>query len=408
MNKWDEFFGPNAGYAAELYERYQQDPASIDASSRAFFDSNPPPPEILARLAVMPGAAEVVPGTYGSAAKVAAAFNLAQSIRWYGHWAADLDPLGSPPPDDPALHLETYGLSEADLKAIPASIVGGIAGERSSTAWEAIQYLRQVYSGKVGHDYLQILNAEERRWLREAAESGRFSVEKNPIDPLEILRRLTQVEVLEHFLQRSFVGKTRFSIEGLDVLVPLLDVVIGSAAEAGFSNVLLGMAHRGRINLLAHILNKPIDQILAEFKDPLLRRALQNEPDGWTGDVKYHAGASRIINADDNPRTIYLTVQMAPNPSHLEAVNPVIEGMARAAGTHARAVDSAIRIPCRPAPCADPFLIRAGLSCACSSRARKNDRSRARRPWRRRAPCRHCAIAARPRWRRKARRKRRC
>jgi 2-oxoglutarate dehydrogenase E1 component len=334
MNLWDEFFGPNAGYVLELYERYQRDPASVDAASRAFFDQNPPPAAVLTSLVSAPS--QVAARAAGpDPAKVTAAFSLAQSIRWYGHRAANLDPLGSPPPGDPSLRLETYGLSDADLKAMPASVVGSVAGERSSNAWEAIQYLRQVYSSTVGHDYLQILNVEERDWLRKAVETERFSVEKVPLDSLAILRRLTQVEVLEHFLQRSFVGKTRFSIEGLDVLVPLLDEIIRPAAEAGFSNVLLGMAHRGRINLLAHILNKPVNQILAEFKDPLRRRALQNEPDGWTGDVKYHAGGSLVIQNGDESRTIHLAVQMAPNPSHLEAINPVIEGMARAGGTRA-------------------------------------------------------------------------
>ena len=100
--------------------------------------------------------------------------------------------------------------------------MGGIAGARMQTALEAVQYLRKVYSASVGHDYLQVRNAEERAWLREAAESGRFSVEQMPVDPLLILRRLTRVETFEHFLQRSFVAKTRFSIEGLDVMVPLV------------------------------------------------------------------------------------------------------------------------------------------------------------------------------------------
>ena len=332
MNLWDEFFGPNAGYALELYERYRRSPMDVDEATRSFFDNNPPPAallegQIVKTMPVEAGLAGLDP------VKISSAFNLAQSIRWYGHFAARLDPLESPPPGDRSLDLETHELTEADLQDIPAAAMGGIAGARMQTALEAVQYLRKVYSASVGHDYLQVRNAEERAWLREAAESGRFSVEQMPVDPLLILRRLTRVETFEHFLQRSFVAKTRFSIEGLDVMVPLLDEVIGKAAESGIYNILLGMAHRGRLNLLAHVFNKPIDQILAEFKDPLLRRVLQNEPDGWTGDVKYHAGARRYIDTDDDPHTLELTVQMAPNPSHLEAVNPVIEGMARAAGT---------------------------------------------------------------------------
>ncbi|HVP21611.1 MAG TPA: 2-oxoglutarate dehydrogenase E1 component [Anaerolineaceae bacterium] len=337
MDQWHEFYGPNMGYVLELFERYQADPSSIVPAWRAFFDSTLPPGEELAPTRSSPSpiiqADKALPGL--DASKVVSVLNLAQAIRWYGHWAARLDPLGSPPPGDPSLLLETYGLTERELAAVPASLIGGIAGKRTQTALEAIQFLRKIYSGSVGHDYLQIRNAAERDWLREAAESGRFSIAQSPIDPVNILHRLTQVEVFEHFLQRTFVAKTRFSIEGLDVLVPLLDVIVGASAESGIYNILIGMAHRGRLNLLAHILQKPIEQILAEFKDPLRRRDMQNEPEGWSGDVKYHAGASRIIDTDNDPNTIDLTIQMAPNPSHLEAVNPVIEGMARAAGTRA-------------------------------------------------------------------------
>ncbi len=333
-NPWDEFFGPNAGYALELYERYRQDPNAVDAAARAFFERHPPPKFA---PAAAPQAA-LAPAGGPDPQKIAGALNLAQAIRVYGHWAARLDPLGSLPPGDPSLHAETYALNEEDLRALPAALVGGAAGARfaaGGSAWDAIEYLRAVYSGTLGHDYLQIKNAEERQWLREAAETGRFGVEQHPIDALALLDRLTQVEVFEHFLQRSFPGKTRFSIEGLDTLVPLLDLIIDSAAEAGIYHVLLGMAHRGRLNVLAHVLNKPLDQMLAEFKDPLARRAQQNDPTGWTGDVKYHAGGRRVIDPDQDPDTINLTIQLVPNPSHLEAVNPVVEGMARAAGTQA-------------------------------------------------------------------------
>ena len=332
MDPWREFSGPNAAYVLELYEQYRLDPASVSAETRAFFERNPPPPEAQAALATPRG--EPWPEAHGpDPFKVAAVLRLAQAVRWYGHWDSALDPLGSPPPGDPSLRVETYDLSEADLQALPASLIGEGAAEGARTALEALQNLRRIYSGTIGHDYLQIRNAAERDWLREAAESGRFGVEQDPIDRVEVLRRLTEVEVFEHFLQRSFPAKTRFSIEGLDVLVPLLDVVIGAAAEAGIYNILLGMAHRGRLNLLANVLKKPVDHILAEFKDPLHSQSNRDEREGWRGDVKYHAGARRDIDTDNNPNTVELTVEMAPNPSHLEAVNPVIEGMARAAGT---------------------------------------------------------------------------
>lgn len=355
MNFWNAFHGPNAGYVLELYERYRQDSRQVDEATRAFFEQLTPEElaqiehaarmELLEQFEPAPpraGAPQPV-GQAGagqaSALKIAAASQLAQNIRFYGHLDAQLDPLGSPPPGDPLLRLETYSLTEDDLRTISADVVGGIAGriaaQQGGTALEAIQYLRKVYSSNIGFDYLQNRDPEERRWLREAAESGRFSAEQEPVDPLRLLERLNQVETFEHFLQRSFVGKTRFSIEGLDMMVPMLDQLLASATGAGIFNILIGMAHRGRLNVLVHVLNKPVDQILAEFRDPLRRRGMQNEPLGWTGDVKYHAGAQRVVGEEPGVDTVNLSICMAPNPSHLEAINPVVEGMARAAGTNA-------------------------------------------------------------------------
>jgi 2-oxoglutarate dehydrogenase E1 component len=335
MDLLNEFHGPNAAYVLDLYDRYRQDPAAVDPETRAFFEQwSPTAAEI--QVAAQPPSPLPVQKTDQTRTldplKAAAAATLAQSIRIYGHWAAHLDPLNSHLAGDPSLRLDTYNLTEEDLRRLPASLVGGVAGQRAGTALEAINFLRQIYSSTVGHDYLQVRDSDERQWLREAAETLRFAPENSPIDPLALLDRLTQVETFEHFLQRTFPGKTRFSIEGLDTLIPLLDEVISSSAQSGIYNILLGMAHRGRLNVLAHILHKPILQILAEFKDPLRRRALLNEPDGWAGDVKYHAGARREVDEDDDGM-VDLTVVMAPNPSHLEAVNPVVEGMARAAGT---------------------------------------------------------------------------
>ncbi len=169
---------------------------------------------------------------------------------------------------------------------------------------------------------------DEREWLREAAERGRFRAPADPIDPVKLLDRLSEVEAFERFLQRTFPGKTRFSIEGLDMLVPVLDEVIAESGEAGIRHILIGMAHRGRLNVMAHVLNKPYAQILAEFKDPVSRNF--REDMAWTGDVKYHAGAHRAIKGG---AAMDLVVSMPPNPSHLEAVDPIVEGMARAAGT---------------------------------------------------------------------------
>jgi 2-oxoglutarate dehydrogenase E1 component len=192
-----------------------------------------------------------------------------------------------------------------------------------------IEAFRQIYCSTTGYDYAHVFVPEERRWLRQAAEGGRFRAPLDPISPVALLERLSQVEAFERFLHRAFPGKTRFSIEGLDILVPILDEVIGEAAESGTRNILIGMAHRGRLNVMAHVLNKPYAQILAEFKEPVSSRVFREDM-AWTGDVKYHAGAHRAIK---DGQEMDVAVSMPPNPSHLEAIDPVVEGMARAAGT---------------------------------------------------------------------------
>jgi 2-oxoglutarate dehydrogenase E1 component len=316
----DQFPGVNAAYVLELYERYRENPESVDAATRAAFDAWTP---------ADPGApGDRVQAPVNLHAIVGAA-NLAESIRRYGHLAAQLDPLGLTPPGDPSLSPAMHQISDADLQQLPASLVGGPVAFEATSAYDAIERLRRLYCSTTGYDYAHVFVPEEREWLRHAAESGRF---RPPIDSIrgeDLLDRITQVEVFERFLHRTFPGKTRFSLEGLDLLVPILDEIISDAGDAGIRHVLIGMAHRGRLNVLAHVLQKPYAQILAEFKDPIASQTWRVDL-GWTGDVKYHAGART------ESRGGQMTVSMAPNPSHLEAVNPVVVGMARAAGTEAR------------------------------------------------------------------------
>ena len=319
MSGWQEFSGLNRGYVLELYEKYRDNPSSVDDETRALFERWTPP-----SLEESPAAAA---GTI-PLEKVVGAVNLAESIRRYGHLAARLDPLGTRPPvGDPSLLAATHGVTDEDLRAIPANLVAGPL-DGVTTAYDAIEALRRIYCSTTGYDYAHVFVPEEREWLREAAERGRFRAPADPIDPAKLLDRLSEVEAFERFLQRTFPGKTRFSIEGLDMLVPVLDEVIAESGEAGIRHILIGMAHRGRLNVMAHVLNKPYAQILAEFKDPVSRNF--REDMAWTGDVKYHAGAHRAIKGG---AAMDLVVSMPPNPSHLEAVNPVVEGMARAAGT---------------------------------------------------------------------------
>ncbi len=320
MGGWHEFQGLNAGYVLELYDRYRQDPASVDAQTRAYFEEWTPTDF---QPAEPPAAVEAT-----DLRAVVGAAKLAESIRRYGHLAAQIDPLGSRPTGDPALVAETHGISEDVLRAVPASVVGGPIAEGQPHAAAAITALRETYSSRIGFDLAQVFVPAERDWLRLAIESGRFRPPTAPLDVEALLDRITEVEIFERFLHRTFPGKTRFSVEGLDMLVPILDTVIDGAEDAGLQHVLIGMAHRGRLNVLAHVLGKPYAQILAEFKDPAHTGTEFRIDLGWTGDVKYHAGALRKVGSN-------LQVSMAPNPSHLEFVNPVIEGMARAAGTDA-------------------------------------------------------------------------
>jgi 2-oxoglutarate dehydrogenase E1 component len=318
MAGWQEFSGLNRGYVLELYEKYRRDPSSVDPDTRAMFEQWTPPAE-----------APVVHDGIAYARIVGAA-RLAQSIRRYGHLAAKLDPLGLRLPiGDPSLLPETHNVTDEDLRNLPPDLVSSPLTENAENMADVIRLLRGLYCSTTGYDYNHVFVPEERRWLRQAAEGGRFRAPLDPISPEALLDRLTQVEVFERFLQRTFPGKTRFSIEGLDMLVPILDEVIGEAAESGIRNILIGMAHRGRLNVMGHVLNKPYAQILAEFKEPVSSRSFREDM-AWTGDVKYHAGAHRALKGG---RAMDVVVSMPPNPSHLEAIDPIVEGMARAAGT---------------------------------------------------------------------------
>jgi 2-oxoglutarate dehydrogenase E1 component len=326
MAIWSDFRGINAGYVAELYDRYCKDPNSVDPETRAFFAQSPPPDFGTEKVVAGQGP---IPNAQAPVHKVVAAVNLAESIRKFGNLAADLDPLGTALPGDPSLEPKNHGITEDDLRSLPASIIATPAASGASNAWEVIQALRKIYSSHSGYDYAHLRDPVEREWLLNATEAGIFRPPGSPVNELAILERLTQEGAFEAFLHRTFPGKTRFSIEGLGILIPVLDDVIQSAAEARVQQVLIGMGHRGRLNVLAHVLNKPYTQILAEFKDPAKASKFRGDL-GWTGDVKYHSGARLSPN---NEATRNFAISLAPNPSHLEAVNPVVLGMARAGGT---------------------------------------------------------------------------
>jgi 2-oxoglutarate dehydrogenase E1 component len=325
-----QFYGPNLGYVLELYERYREDPESVDEGTRNFFETWSPPREPGANGRATP--AGVAPEV--DVEKVVGATKFVRHIRDFGHTAAQLDPLGSEPPGDPTLDPGFYRISEEDLETLPASlIVGGPISEHTTTAKEAVDELRRVYCKTTGYDFGHVHDPEERFWLREAVESERFVEVMEGEDARQLLMRLTRVDTFEKFLHKAFLGQKRFSVEGNDMVVPMLNALVRSAAEAGTPEMVLGMAHRGRLNVLAHVLDKPYSKIFSEFQQPdrgESSSAASIPGDAWVGDVKYHLGV-RGFQLPDEEADQQVLVNLAPNPSHLEHVNPVVEGMARAA-----------------------------------------------------------------------------
>ena len=260
---------------------------------------------------------------------VASAMALVDAIRSHGHLAARLDPLGSEPLGDPALDESELAVPlplEAQ-KLIPASILGvHVEGE---TLAEVLPRLREVYCGTIAYEIEHISDHAERAWLRRAIESGRFRRPLQPEQRRALLLRLAQVEAFETYLRRAFIGQKQFSIEGLDTLVPMLDEAIELAAAGGAHEIVIGIAHRGRLNVLTHVVGRSYASILREFEGERTIDALVSDPEGGTGDVKYHLSASETRQTGAGE----VQVTLAANPSHLEAVDPVIEGIARAEQT---------------------------------------------------------------------------
>ncbi|HEX5724816.1 MAG TPA: 2-oxoglutarate dehydrogenase E1 component [Longimicrobiaceae bacterium] len=321
MTDFREFHGPNAAYVQELYDRWRIDPQSVEAPWGEYFASLPAEPGAAAPAAAAGGPAVDVD-------KLVAARELTRTIRVRGHTLARLDPLGSAPRVDPAVEPAFFGLTEGDLEALPASVSLG-HDPRSPHALAEVRRLRGLYSGTTGFEYHHIPVPEERAWMRQAIERGSYAQPLPPERKRWLLERLSQVEGFEKFLHRAFFGQKRFSIEGTDAMVPMLDEIIREAAAAGATDVLIGMAHRGRLNVLTHVLEKPYALMLKGFQSAQQQPdidAAQN-PDEHSGDVKYHMGWRDDREVDGRPVAVWLS----PNPSHLEFVNPVVVGMTRAA-----------------------------------------------------------------------------
>jgi len=259
---------------------------------------------------------------------VQAAVSLLKAHRTHGHLAARLDPLGREPESDPALDPQPLGLTPELMGRIPAHILRMYV--EGDTLADALPHLRETYCGPIAYEIEHIASHRQRLWLREAIESGRFRPPLETDEQKTLLRRLTEVDALERFMHKAYLGQKQFSIEGLDMTVPMLDELIQLAATRGAREVVIGMAHRGRLNVLAHNLGRAYDSIFAEFEGSSTLEAVTTIPQGGTGDVKYHHGAQ---GAYQLPSGESIIVRLESNPSHLEFVAPVAAGATRAAQT---------------------------------------------------------------------------
>ncbi len=309
----------------------------------------PPAPE---PTAVAPAAAtSATPaGTPGVADErllgaMQAATSLLKAHRTHGHLAAKLDPLGREPEGDPALDPEPLGLDPEAMAKLPSRILRMYV--EGDTLLDALPHLRETYCGPIAYEIEHIASHRQRLWLREAIESSSFRQPLGAEERSALLRRLTEVDALERFMHKAYLGQKQFSIEGLDMTVPMLDELIQLSAARGAREVVIGMAHRGRLNVLAHNLGRPYGSIFAEFEGTSTLEPITTIPQGGTGDVKYHHGAQGSYQL---PGRESIIVRLESNPSHLEFVAPVASGATRAAqttrqGPHAhRDTDAAIPI----------------------------------------------------------------
>ncbi|MBC7896621.1 MAG: 2-oxoglutarate dehydrogenase E1 component [Cytophagaceae bacterium] len=309
----------NDAYVAELYESFRRDPSSVEESWRQYFQFALSLSGGAAPQAASPPVRSDDQATDASSLrKVAGAAALIDAIRHYGHLAVPIDPLGSPPSGAAELNAEFHGITEADLDLVPGAALGYDKG----TAADVARELRAIYSGRVGYEVAHLEEDVEREWFRDAIEGGTYSGGLTPDEKLALLKRLTQVDGLERFIARAYPNVKRFSIEGTDAMVPMLDAAIEESAKRGAQDVVIGMAHRGRLNVLVHMLDKPYGTLFNEFDGKHADHA-----DSETGDVKYHLGA-QTVRSTSTGRDV--RVGLVPNPSHLEVVNPVLSGVARA------------------------------------------------------------------------------
>lgn len=320
-------FGANLGLMLELYDQFLEDPSSVTEDLQVLFST------------IKDGDATVSQKsnqTSSGDSTIKRVMRLIDNIRQYGHLQADIYPVNKPERKHlPKLTIEDFDLDKQTLEGISADIVSEHFKDIYDNAYEAILRMEQRYKGPIAFEYTHINNNRERVWLKRRIETP-YKANLNTEEKKALFNQLAHVEGFEKYLHKNFVGAKRFSIEGVDALVPMLSRTIKRASEENISNIQIGMAHRGRLNVLTHILKKPYSMMLSEFMHTdamkfLPEDASLNLTSGWTSDVKYHLGGVKTIHDHGQKQRIVL----ANNPSHLEVVAPVVTGRTRASQDNA-------------------------------------------------------------------------
>ena len=305
-----------------LYQQFKSDPLSIDEGWKKFFEGFEFAQEQFPMLPNGQGAKSTsTSGGIGNAKEVQVR-NLIHAYRTRAHLRSNTNPVRERKDRKPILDLQDFNLSDADLDT--QFISGEEIGIGKATLRKIIETLKYMYEGTVGFKYMSVRDPEKLNWLREKIEKDALSFNPSHEQRERILFKLNEAVVFENFLHTKYLGQKRFSLEGGETTIPALDAIINKGAELGLEEVMIGMAHRGRLNVLANIMGKTYEQIFNEFEGGATPDLTMGD-----GDVKYHLGYSSQIKAA-NGKTVEL--KLAPNPSHLEAVNPVVQGFVRAKG----------------------------------------------------------------------------
>ncbi|MDQ8202008.1 2-oxoglutarate dehydrogenase E1 component [Pelagicoccus sp. SDUM812003] len=300
------------------YEKWKADPQSVDENWRAFFEGF----ELALASAPVRKTGSTAKGgaSLGSASKQMNVSSLIYAYRSLGHTQAWLDPLSEKPPANDDLRIEEFGLNEADLDTAFDS--GHFLDGQPLKLRDLIEALRKTYCSNIGYEYIHMQNTDARRWIQRKIEPLQGKIDFSEKVKTRILRKVFAAESFESFLHTRYAGQKRFSLEGGETLIPCLDNLLEHCGRLGIKEVVMGMAHRGRLNVLANTLKKSYEFIFEEFGDTYIPDTV-----GGDGDVKYHLGYEKVIETKEGH---YVEIRLASNPSHLEAVNPVVEGKARA------------------------------------------------------------------------------